>query len=51
MFIHGEDLHKFQEENKDLINDELRKLAKEFHIAPIDLIGHVLEFRIEWKKF
>lgn len=49
MFIHGEDLQKFQEENKDLIDDKLRKLAKEFHTAPIDLIGHVLEFRIEWK--
>lgn len=49
MFIHGEDLRKFQEENKDLIDDKLRKLAKEFHVAPIDLIGHVLEFRIEWK--
>lgn len=49
MFIHGEDLRKFQEENKNLIDDKLRKLAKEFHVAPIDLIGHVLEFRIEWK--
>ncbi len=50
MFIHGEDLRKFQEENKDLIDDKLRKLAKEFHVAPIDLIGHVLEFRIDWKS-
>lgn len=49
MFIHGEDLRKFQEENKNLIDDKLRKLAKEFHVAPIDLIGHVLEFRIDWK--
>lgn len=50
MFIHGEDLQKFQEENKDLIDDKVRKLAKEFHVAPIDLIGHVLEFRIDWKS-
>lgn len=49
MFIHGEDLRKFQEENKNLIDDKLRKLAKEFRVAPIDLIGHVLEFRIDWK--
>ena len=48
IFIYGEDLRKFQEENKDLIDDTLRKLAKEFHVAPIDLIGHVLEFRIDW---
>lgn len=41
---------KFQEENKNLIYDKLRKLAKEFHVAPIDLIGHVLEFRIDWKS-
>ncbi len=50
MFIHGEALHKFQEENKNLIDDKLKRLAKEFNVAPIDLIGHVLEFRIEWKK-
>lgn len=50
MFIHGEDLRKFQEENKDLIDDKLRKLANEFDVAPIDLIGHVLEFRIDWKS-
>lgn len=50
LFIHGEDLRKFQEENKNLIDDKLRKLAKEFHVAPIDLIGHVLEFRIDWKS-
>lgn len=49
MFIHGEDLQKFQEENKDLIDDKVRKLAKEFQVAPIDLIGHVLEFCIECK--
>lgn len=50
MLIHGEALHKFQEENQNLIDDKLRKLAKEFNVAPIDLIGHVLEFRIEWKE-
>lgn len=50
MFIHGEDLRKFQEENKNLIDDKLRKLAKEFHVAPIDLKGHVLAFRIDWKS-
>lgn len=49
MFIYGEELQKFQEENKDLIDDKVRKLAKEFQVAPIDLIGHVLEFCIEWK--
>ena len=50
MFIHGEDLQKFQEENKDLIDDKIRKLAKGFQVAPLDLIGHILEFRIELKE-
>ncbi|MCM1048252.1 MAG: GNAT family N-acetyltransferase [Clostridiales bacterium] len=49
MFIHGEELQKFQEENRNLIDDKLRTLADEFDVEPIDLIGHVLEFRIEWK--
>lgn len=49
MFIHGEELQKFQEENSNLIDDKLRALADEFNVAPIDLIGHVLEFRIDWK--
>lgn len=49
MFIHGEELQKFQEENSNLIDDKLMALADEFDVAPIDLIGHVLEFRIDWK--
>lgn len=49
MFIHGEELQKFQEENSNLIDDKLKTLAKEFEVAPIDLVGHVLEFRIDWK--
>ena len=48
MLIHGEELQKFQEENSDLIDDKLRALADEFNVAPLDLIGHVLEFRIDW---
>lgn len=49
MFIHGEELQKFQEENSNLIDDKLMTLADEFDVVPIDLIGHVLEFRIDWK--
>ncbi len=49
MFIHGEELQKFQQENSNLIDDKLRALANEFNVAPIDLIGHVLEFRIDWE--
>lgn len=50
MFIYEEDLQKFQEENRNLVDDKLRALANEFDVAPIDLIGHVLEFRIDWKR-
>lgn len=49
MLIHGEKLQEFQEKNSNLIDDKLRTLAKEFNVEPINLIGHVLEFRIEWK--
>ena len=49
MFIRGEDLQKFHEKNRDLIDDKVRKWAKEFQVAPIELVGHVLEFCIEWK--
>ncbi|MCM1063185.1 MAG: hypothetical protein NC420_01730 [Eubacterium sp.] len=38
-----------QIENRDLIDDKLRALVDEFNVKPIDLIGHVLEFRIDWK--
>jgi RimJ/RimL family protein N-acetyltransferase len=51
MFIHGEDLEKFQEENKNLITDRIIDVAEEFCVDPIDLIGHVLEYRIEWRRF
>jgi RimJ/RimL family protein N-acetyltransferase len=48
MFLHGDELIRFQEENKDLIDDRIIGVANEFGVAPIDLLGHVLEYRIEW---
>lgn len=48
MFLYGEDLRKFQEKNKNAIDDKMIALAEEFGIEPIDLLGHVLEFRIAW---
>lgn len=50
MIIHGEELERYQEENKDLITDKLVEVAEEFCVEPIDLIGHVLEYRIEWRR-
>jgi RimJ/RimL family protein N-acetyltransferase len=48
MFLHGDELIRFQEENKDLIDDRIIGVANEFGVEPIDLLGHVLEYRIEW---
>jgi RimJ/RimL family protein N-acetyltransferase len=48
MFLHGDELIRFQEENKDLIDDRIIGVANEFGVAPIDLLGQVLEYRIEW---
>jgi RimJ/RimL family protein N-acetyltransferase len=48
MFLHGDELIRFQEENKDLIDDRIIGIANEFGVEPIDLLGHVLEYRIEW---
>jgi RimJ/RimL family protein N-acetyltransferase len=47
--LHGELLEKFQEENKNLITDKIVEVAEEFGVEPIDLIGHVLEYRVEWR--
>jgi hypothetical protein len=47
MFLHGKELEKFQEENKNLITDRIIEVAEKFCVEPIDLIGHVLEYRIE----
>lgn len=48
LFLHGDKLKEFQQENSHLIDDKLIKVADEFGVEPIDLIGHVLEFRIVW---
>lgn len=48
MLLHGEELQKFQQENKDLIDENLSKVAQEFCVEPEDLLGRVLEYRIEW---
>jgi RimJ/RimL family protein N-acetyltransferase len=50
MFMHGEELAQFQEENRNLIDDKLKQVAEEFGVNPIDLIGHFLEYRIVWHR-
>ena len=47
--LHGEDLIRYQNENQYLIDDNIRKLAVDFEVDPIEILGHVLEYKIEWK--
>lgn len=45
--IHGEEIEKFQEENKDLITDEIRAVAAELCMEAEEILGYVLEYRLE----
>ena len=47
--LHGEEIIKYQKENQHLIDDDIRKLAADFEVEPIEILGHVLEYKIEWK--
>ena len=47
--LHGEDLIQYQNENQYLIDDNIRKLAVDFGVDPIEILGYVLEYKIEWK--
>lgn len=49
LFLHGEEIIKYQKENQYLIDDNIRKLAADFDVDPIEILGHVLEYKIEWK--
>lgn len=48
--LHGEEIEKFQEENKENITDEIREAAAEFCMDAEDILGYVLEYRfdVEW---
>ena len=43
--LHGEDLIRYQNENRYLIDDNIRKLAVDFGVDPIEILGHVLEYK------
>ena len=45
--LHGEDINKFQEENKNMITDDIRAVAAEFCMNAEDVLGHVLEYRFD----
>lgn len=48
--IHGDEIKKFQEDNKDLITDEIRTVAAEFCMEAEDILGYVLEYRFDVEK-
>lgn len=47
--LHGEEVIKYQKENQHLIDDNIRNLAADFGVEPVEILGHVLEYKIEWK--
>jgi len=48
--LHGEEIEKFQEENKENITDEIREVAAEFCMDAEDILGYVLEYRFDMEK-
>lgn len=45
--LHGKDLERFKKENADLIDDKLQAVAEEFCMEAEDILGYVLEYRLE----
>lgn len=45
--LHGDEIEKFQEENKHMITDEIRAVAADFCMDAEDILGYVLEYRFD----
>lgn len=45
--LHGKELDQFKRENTDLIDDKLQAVAEEFCMEAEDILGCVLEYRLE----
>lgn len=48
--LRGEALEEFRRENQDMIDDRFRKLADEFGVEPEEMLGNVLEYRLDVKE-
>lgn len=48
--LHGQLLEEFKSENIDKIDDNIRNIACEFKMTPEDILGYVLEYRIDAEK-
>ncbi len=46
--LYGKMLEELQKENTNLIDDHLREIAEKFCVDAEDLLGHVLEYIIDW---
>ena len=48
--LHGDAIEEFKKENKDEITDEIRTVAEEFGMNAEDILGYVLEYRLDVGK-
>ena len=48
--LSGEELSDFQKEYKDMIDEDIIQVAREFNVEPEQLLGHVLEYKLNVKK-
>ena len=48
--LHGEEIENFQEDYKDMITDEIREVAAEFCMEAEEMLGYVLEYRLDVER-
>lgn len=48
--LHGEALREFKKRETAFIDDLWLRTANEFQVDPVDLLGQILVYRIEWRK-
>lgn len=48
--LREEALEEFRREKQDMIDDRFRKLADEFGVEPEEMLGMVLEYRLDGKE-
>ena len=48
--LREEALEEFRRENQEMIDDRFRKLADEFGVKPEEMLGKVLEYRLDVKE-
>ena len=46
--LYGSEIEKFEEDNLELIDENIKIVADEFQVEPRKLLSHILEYIIEW---